>query len=78
MPPPRSRMRIVRAGTEGELPSSLMADPPVGDFEVVSSGSGDDAAMVISTGSRSWPVSMVARKAFLRSSVRMYSRWVGT
>ena len=34
--------------------------------------------MVTSIGERSLPLSMVARKAFLRSSVRMYSRWVGT
>ena len=48
------------------------------DDELGSVSASEDAAIVISTGSRSVPFSTVARKAFFRSSVRMYSRWVGT
>ena len=89
MPPPRSRMRIVIPGV-GEFMSALMALAMfsgwgIGGVWVDGGGGGeeeeqgiDEAAMVTSIGSRSFPCSTVARNAFLRSSVRMYSRWVGT
>ena len=63
---------VVESSCEDALAGSRCVDS--GGEE---SGSGA-AAIVTSIGSRSLPLSTVALKAFLRSSVRMYSRWVGT
>ena len=86
MPPPRSRIRIVMPGVvesiSAALPSVSGSAVSIGVDCDDAGGDGehgiDEAAMVTSIGSRSFPRSTVARKAFLRSSVRMYSRWVGT
>ena len=89
MPPPWSRIRIVMPGC-GVLECDDDDDGSACDDGLgwVDSGWGEDeeeegfeaaaAAMVTSIGSRSLRLSIVALKAFLRSSVRMYSRWVGT
>lgn len=86
MPPPRSRMRMVTPGMEDVGRMGLASfDNAFGDVDWLagtsskgdSAGSGD-LAMVISIGSRSLPLSMVARKAFFNSSVSIYSKCVGT
>ena len=74
MPPPRSRMRIVTPGVSG---SGGVGMKPVGlsmPGETEDDGESGETVMVTSTGSLSFPLSTVARKAFLRSSVIMYSR----
>ena len=77
MPPPWSRMRIVTPGGVLEVVGSAREGSRCMDSGGEGDGSGA-AAIVTSIGSRSLPLSTVARNAFLRSSVRMYSRCVGT
>ena len=83
MPPPWSRMRIVIPGEEfvesfcTTGSNRMDSSGPDGGEEGDRSGEAA-AAMVTSIGSRSLRFSTVARKAFLSSSVRMYSRCVGT
>ena len=81
MPPPWSRMRIVTPGSvleviclpcEGTGAASRCID------SIGKGGGSGEAAIVTSIGSRSLPFSTVALNAFLRSSVRIYSRCVGT
>lgn len=49
-----------------------------GDVEDVDDSSGGEAAIVTTTGCSTFPDSTTALKAFLRSSVTMYSRCTGT
>lgn len=78
MPPPWSRMRMVMLGRsvgsgDGDGDGLGGLDPEGRGGENEGSGEADaDAAMVTSIGERcSLRFSTVARKAFLRSSVRM-------
>ncbi len=91
IPPPRSRIRIVTPGMDGSgvgVAAAAAADDGSGGelfmIEVCvvsvmgSPFTSGAAAIVISTASRSFPFSTVARNAFFNSSVRMYSTCVGT
>ena len=80
MPPPWSRMRIVTPGEGGcAFVLVVVAVVVVGSSDAVDGsrgmdwrdGFGEEGAIVISIGERSLRFSTVARKAFLRSSVRM-------
>ena len=63
-------------GLDGDPPAALELLGLVGLTDDASSAG--EAAIVTSIGSRSLPLSTVARKAFFSSSVMMYSRCVGT
>ena len=90
IPPPRSRIRMVTPGIIAEEEEEGSICVGVGDGGMKSvrlkipagaaedEGESGETAMVISIGSLSCPVSTVARNAFFKSSVMMYSRWVGT
>ena len=81
IPPPRSRMRIVTPVNVLDVIGSPCEGTGARSRYVGSGGEEEgsgDAAIVTSIGSRSLPLSIVALKAFLSSSVRMYSRCVGT
>ena len=81
IPPPWSRMRIVTPGGALAVIASPCEGAVTGSSWIGAGGEGEgsgEAAIVTSIGSRSLPLSTVALNAFLRSSLRMYSRCVGT